>query len=212
MSKKIIIADDHELFSSGLKSLLGKNPDYWIDAHFKNGRELCDYFEQGGKTDVLILDLHMPVMDGVQFLNFIQRKRPEIKVLIVSMNQTASTVALCKTLGAKGFVSKDSNLHTLSHAVEAILEGEEFFMQPVESGKTVAKDGFLQRLVVEYNLSKREVDIIQLILNQYEGNEIAEKLNLSPLTVKTYRKNIFRKLGVRNLTGLVSLMREVSDF
>ncbi|WP_373523806.1 response regulator [Aquiflexum sp.] len=208
MSKRILIADDHELFSSGLESLLCKNPDYLVVSHFKNGKEVQTFFDDGGKSDLLVLDLNMPVMDGIQLLTYLQRNHLSIKVLIVSMHQTESSVNLCKTLGAKGFVSKDSHLKILLNGVEEILEGGEYFQDVFREEITESGSGFYERLMMEYNLTKREVDIIQLILNQYESNEIAEKLFLSPLTVKTHRKNIFRKLGVRNLTGLVALMKE----
>lgn len=212
MSKRILIADDHELFSSGLESLLCKNPDYLVVSHFKNGKEVQTFFDKEGKADLLVLDLNMPVMDGIQLLTYLQRNHPSVKVLIVSMHQTESSVNLCKKLGAKGFISKDSHLKILLNGVEKILEGGEFFQDVFQEVSTESGSGFYERLMMEYNLTKREVDIIQLILNQYESNEIAEKLFLSPLTVKTHRKNIFRKLGVRNLTGLVALMKEQPRF
>lgn len=212
MSKRILIADDHELFSSGLESLLCKNPDYMVLSHFKNGKEVQTFFDKEGKADLLVLDLNMPVMDGIQLLTYLQRNYPLVKVLIVSMHQTESSVNLCKKLGAKGFISKDSHLKILLTGVEEILEGGEYFQDVFQEVPTESGSGFYERLMIEYNLTNREVDIIQLILNQYESNEIAEKLFLSPLTVKTHRKNIFRKLGVRNLTGLVALMKEQPRF
>jgi DNA-binding NarL/FixJ family response regulator len=212
MSKRILIADDHELFSSGLENLLCKNPDYLVVSHFKNGKEVQTFFDKEGKADLLVLDLNMPVMDGIQLLTYLQRNYPLVKVLIVSMHQTESSVNLCKKLGAKGFISKDSHLKNLLNGVEEILEGGEYFQDVFQEVSTESGSGFYERLMMEYNLTNREVDIIQLILNRYESNEIAEKLFLSPLTVKTHRKNIFRKLGVRNLTGLVALMKEQPRF
>lgn len=212
MSKRILIADDHELFSSGLESLLSKNPDYLVITHFKNGKEVQTFFDHEGHADLLVLDLNMPVMDGIQLLTYLQRNHPIVKVLIVSMHQTESSVHLCKRLGAKGFISKDSHLKILMNGVEEILDGGEYFQDSFQEVPTESGLGFYERLMMEYNLTKREVDIIQLILNQFESSEIAEKLFLSPLTVKTHRKNIFRKLGVRNLTGLVALMKEQPRF
>ncbi|WP_373493519.1 response regulator [Aquiflexum sp.] len=212
MSKRILIADDHELFSSGLESLLCKNPDYLVVSHFKNGKEVQTFFDKEGNADLLVLDLNMPVMDGIQLLTYLQRNHPLVKVLIVSMHQTESSVHLCKRLGAKGFITKDSHLNILLNGVERILEGGEYFQDVFREVNPEPGSGFYEKLMIEYNLTNREVDIIQLILNQYESNEIAEKLFLSPLTVKTHRKNIFRKLGVRNLTGLVALMKEQPRF
>ena len=154
----------------------------------------------------------MPVMDGVQLLTYLQRNFKKVNILIVSMHKTESSISLCKKLGAKGFISKDANLQLLLNAVEVIMDGGEYFQEVFQEVSDEPGSGFYERLMMEYNLTKREVDIIQLILNQYESNEIAEKLFLSPLTIKTHRKNIFRKLGVRNLTGLVALMNDQPKF
>jgi DNA-binding NarL/FixJ family response regulator len=212
MSKTILIADDHELFSSGLESLLCKNPNYLVTAHFKNGKEVQTFFDKGGQADLLVLDLNMPVMDGIQLLTYLQRKFNQLKILIVSMHKTESSITLCKKLGAKGYISKDAHLTLLLEAVEEILEEGEYFQEIIKNEELGANKGFYERMMSEYNLTNREMDIIQLILNQYESNEIAEKLFLSPLTVKTHRKIIFRKLGVRNLTGLVALIKEQPNF
>lgn len=212
MSKRILIADDHELFTSGLESLLCKNPDYLVTGHFKNGKEVQTFFDNGGYADLLVLDLNMPVMDGVQLLTYLQRNFKKVDILIVSMHKTESSISLCKKLGAKGFISKDANLQLLLDAVEVIMDGGEYFQEVLQEVSDEPGSGFYERLMMEYNLTKREVDIIQLILNQYESNEIAAKLFLSPLTIKTHRKNIFRKLGVRNLTGLVALMNDQPKF
>ena len=94
------------------------------------------------------------------------------------------------------------------NALNVIMEGGKFFQESSQEVFDSEGKGFYEKLNHHYKLSKREVDIIQLILNQYESSEIADKLNLSPLTVKTHRKNIFRKLGVRNLAGLVALVKD----
>ncbi|WP_373523808.1 response regulator [Aquiflexum sp.] len=209
MSKNIIIVDDHDLFASGLISILSKNPDYSLIGQFNNGKKLVDYLDSShSNPDLVTLDLNMPIMDGVQCLGYIQRHFPKLKVIVISMHQTIATINLCERLGAYGFVGKNSPLKVLLNAIEKVLDGEKFFDKEEAENQKKQPDGFYKNLIQEYNLSKREVDIIQLIINQFESNEIADKLNLSPLTVKTHRKNIFRKLGVRNLTGLVSIMRQ----
>lgn len=92
--------------------------------------------------------------------------------------------------------------------MHVILDGGKFFKESFEEVFDTDGKGFYEKLIFYYKLSKREVDIIQLIINQYESTEIADKLNLSPLTIKTQRKNIFRKLGVRNLAGSVALVKD----
>lgn len=208
MNTRIIIADDHELFATGLANLMKGYPEFQNRGYFKNGKEVVDFLDSGQKVDLIILDLNMPVMDGVQLLGHLQRYFPKIKKLVVSMHHTASSMELCKKLGADGLIGKDSSLNLFLDAIQRIMEGESFFQDLPFIEETETAKGFYDKLMVEYHLSKREIDIIQLIINQYESGEIAEKLNLSPLTVKTHRKNIFRKLGVRNLAGLVALVKD----
>jgi DNA-binding NarL/FixJ family response regulator len=208
MPKKILIVDDHGLFASGLESILAVNPDYMVNSRFRNGKDVLLFLGKGNSADLIILDLNMPVMDGIQCLNYFQRNYPKVRILVVSMHQTETSVCLCKKLGASGYVGKNTSLQVLKDAIEIVLKGGEYFEAFHESDENLEGDGFYSKLMKEYNLSNREIDIIQLIINQFESNEIADKLHLSPLTVKTHRKNIYRKLGVRNLTGLVALMRE----
>jgi DNA-binding NarL/FixJ family response regulator len=208
MSKRVIIADDHELFASGLDTLISTDQNLNVIAHCRNGKEVLVFLDSGNNADILILDLNMPVMDGIQLLGHLHRDHPNIKKLVISMHHTESSIALCKTLGADGFIGKDSSLNELLDAVHVILEGGKFFKESSQETFDAEGKGFYEKLIHHYKLSKREVDIIQLIINQYESAEIADKLNLSPLTVKTHRKNIFRKLGVRNLAGLVALVKD----
>lgn len=208
MSTKIAIADDHELFASGLENLIRASTGHAVVAKFKNGLEVLDFIDHEGDVDLLVLDLNMPKMDGAQLLGHLHRTHPKIKVLVVSMHHSQSTMDLVRRSGAKGYIGKDSSVTDLLAAIAGVLSGEEYFIQPpVEEAQMAFNDEFGSIFGV-YGLSKREVEIIRLIINQYEGSEIADMLNLSPLTVKTHRKNIFRKLGVRNLAGIVSLLQK----
>jgi DNA-binding NarL/FixJ family response regulator len=213
MRTKIIIADDHEVFASGLKQILNSNPNYQMGGCFNNGKQVLDYLDQGYSADLLILDLNMPVMDGVQVMGHLQRNYPSVKKLVLSLHNSASTVALCKNLGADGMIGKDAPLQMLLDSIQSIIKGERNFIDlPVSNNKENEGHGFYEKLAKQYHLSKREIEVIQLILNQFETNEIAEKLNLSLFTVRAHRRNIFEKLGVRNLAGLVTFLKESSDF
>lgn len=212
MRTKIIIADDHEMFASGLKQILNSNPNYHLGACFNNGRQVLEYLDQGYDADLLILDLNMPVMDGLQVMGHLQRNYPGLKKLVLSMHRTNSTIELCKNLGADGMVGKDAPLQVLLDSIQSIIAGNIFFNELPESKNSIEDDGFYKKLAKQYHLSKRETEVIQLIINQFETDEIAEKLNLSRFTVRTHRRNIFEKLGVRNLAGLVTFLKKSSDF
>jgi DNA-binding NarL/FixJ family response regulator len=208
MSTKIVIADDHELFADGLEKLIRANQDYQVVEKFKNGVEVMEYIDRGGQIDLMVLDLNMPKMDGTQLLGHLHRNHPKLKVLVVSMHHSPSTMEMVRKFGAKGYIGKDSSVSELLTAIEEVLKGNEYFNEPLEEPMPSVNQDHFGGIFGAYGLSKREVEIIRLIINQYEGGEIADILNLSPLTVKTHRKNIFRKLGVRNLAGIVSLVQK----
>lgn len=212
MRTKIIIADDHELFAKGLNQILTSNPSYQLNGWFSNGKQVIDYFANGYSADLLILDINMPVINGVQVMGHLQRNYPKVKKLVLSMHRTSSSVELCKNLGAHGIVGKDEPLQVLLDSIHSILNGEEYFKDLPSLKSEKEDDGFYKKLAKQFHLSKRETEIIQLILNQYESNEIAEKLNLSQFTVRTHRRNIFEKLRVRNLAGLVSFLKNFPDY
>lgn len=210
MKKSVLIVDDHELFAGGIKIIVDSQPEFSFLRHFKNGKELVDFLENGTTVDLLILDLQMPLMDGMQVLPYLRRNFPEIGVLVVSGNHTTANMELCKNLGALGFVGKDSSLVVFREALQAVAAGKFYFQDINKDQQKILreKNGMFDKLREVYQLSPREMEIIQMILYQMETKEIAEKLHLSPLTVKTYRKNIFTKLKVQNVAGLLALIND----
>jgi DNA-binding NarL/FixJ family response regulator len=210
MGVSILLADDHALIAFGIKKILETMPDYEMVGHMQNGREVVLYLEKENQVDVLVLDLNMPIMDGMQLLSYLRRKYPELKTMVLSGHHTKSAMEICRNLGANGFVGKDACFVTFQEAIQAIADGREYF-QPVTTEKNIQnghRDCLYQKLREEYSLSDRETEIIQMILNQIETKQIAENLNLSPLTIKTHRKNIFKKLKVHNVSGLLGLIKE----
>lgn len=210
MGVSILLADDHALIALGIRKILESMPDYELVGHVPNGREVVFYLEKENHVDVLVIDLNMPVMDGMQLLSYLNRNYPDLKKMVLSSHHTHSTMEICKGLGANGFVGKDACFLTFQEAIQVIADGGEYF-QTVTTDKNIQnghRNCLYQKLRVEYSLSDRETEIIQLILNQIETKQIAASLHLSPLTVKTHRKNIFKKLKVHNVSGLLGLIKE----
>jgi DNA-binding NarL/FixJ family response regulator len=208
MEKKIVIANDHELFAAGLEKLIRSNSEYLVVERFKNGKEVMEFFQESSRVDLLVLELNILKMDGIQLLGHLHRRHPYVKVLVVSMDHSHSTSELVRKFGAKGFIGNRSTVSELLTAIFEVLKGNEYFIEHELEFKSIKNPYQFGGFFNQFGLSKREEDIIHLIINQYEGREIANVLNLSPLTVKTHRKNIFRKLGVRNLAGLVALVKD----
>jgi DNA-binding NarL/FixJ family response regulator len=210
MGVSILLADDHLLFAIGIRKMLEKIPDYTLIGHVPNGREVILFLEQHSQVDVLVLDLNMPLMDGMQLLSFLKEKHAGMKKMVLSGHHTTTTMEICKNLGANGFVGKDVCFETLHEAIDTVAAGGEYF-QGLDIDRNIQnghRNCLFQKLRSEYALSERETEIVQLILNQCETKEIAAKLNLSPLTVKTHRKNIFKKLKIRNVSGLLALIKD----
>jgi len=208
MSFRICIVDDHEIFSNGLRMILENRLPSKVVKSFSKGEQALDYLAFEGGLDLIILDLNMPGMDGFTFLQEMQRIRPQQKVLVVSMHHTISHIEKCKDLGASGFVKKDESLEKLLRVVTLLLEGKHFFDEPSENkhATDVSKE-----LKSQYKLSPTEIKIIGHLLDQKENKEIADEMNLSYLTIKTHRKNIYRKLGVHNIAGVVAIWKVVTE-
>lgn len=205
---QIIIVDDHEIFAYGLKHILESNLGLHSCLHFPNANAALEYLKNGGGADLVILDLYMPEMNGFEFLEQAMEMAPKLKVLVVSMQYSFSNISLCQKLGAVGFVRKDSSLKDMIDAVKSTLAGLEYF--PVEQGGLPEEliGNAVERICKLYKLSRSEIKIVDLLLEQKNYKEIAEELHLSPLTVRTHKKNIYRKFGVRNLAGIVGLLKE----
>lgn len=201
--------DDQEIFSLGLDFIIKKRTSHHIVARFKNGKDALDYLFKGHAVDLVILDLNMPVIDGWQLLSHLSRNFYGIKKLVVSMQKKNSTIRYCETLGADGFICKDAVLSELERALREVLKGNKYFCYSSKSPNGSQNDNLIDLLQKRIHLTPREVQVLQLILNQYLTNEIAQELNTSPFTIKTHRRNIFKKLGIRNLAGLISFLQEM---
>jgi DNA-binding NarL/FixJ family response regulator len=200
---KIAIVDDHELFLNGISYILEKNLGRNNFLKFSEAREVLKYLRNGKGIDFLIADIEMPDLDGIKLLAIIKRDFPETKVLILSANDDLDTVQLCKNLGADGYVTKDCYRSQLLEALTEIFEGKTYFFQSNKDEVLDSRRNIYQYLEIQYGLTHREIEVLQLILNECVTSEIAEKLGCSAFTIKTHRRNLFKKLGIRNLTGLV---------
>ncbi|PST85006.1 DNA-binding response regulator [Pedobacter yulinensis] len=195
----LIVADDHQMIIEGLLSVFAKESSMHIIGSVNNGKELLVLLDRV-RPDVVLLDLNMPEMDGLTVLRTIRDAHPPVKTLIFSNYQNPELIAEVKALGANGYLIKNSPPSTLKAALMTVAQGQTFFedeqREPDDASQVFFVDEFLKR----YNLTKREVQIISMICSNMRSKEIADKLFLSELTVRTHRKNIVRKLGLQDST------------
>jgi len=199
-SVNIAIVDDHELFSIGMKALIAEFfPKDKIHI-MHDGQDFIKYIEHGHKVDLLLVDLQMPIVDGKSVIRYLKQINSPIKIIVISMHNDSYVVDECKMLGADGFIKKDSSLVVLEEGITRVLEGCKYF-PTLKSDALPIKPG--SDLTKEYGLTKREIEIIKMIKNNYSSHQIADILHISYQTVKTHRKNINHKLDINNVVALI---------
>jgi len=204
---KIILADDHQFLLEGIMSVLKDVPSVEVVAAAQNGLELMEEVDKQ-KPSLVILDLNMPGYDGMQCLQKIKSNYPGIKVLILTNYNQPELVKEIKKMQAEGYMIKNSSGAELKKAIEIILSGETYFPSDNELKALPDDSFFFDDFLKKFHLTRREVNIIHLICREMSTKEIAAELFLSELTVNTHRRNIFRKLDVRNVAGLINFAKQ----
>ncbi len=201
---KIIIADDHQLFIDGIKSLVKSMKNMEIIAEVANGKLLLEALENN-KCDIILMDINMPEMDGVEATKQVKIKYPSIKILMLTMFSNREYIEKLLRAGADGYLLKNTGKAELQEAIETIINGESYVSKEVTErimeGLQKKKNAEKNTYIVE--LTEREIEVLKLIVQEFTTAEIAEKLFISTHTVETHRKNLISKLNVRNIAGLV---------
>ena len=204
---KIVLADDHQLFIEGVKTVLEEITDVQVIGSVNNGLDLLE-FVKSKQVDLILLDLNMPKVDGLKCLQEIKRTTPATKVLVLTNYSQPELMEEVKNLKADGFMVKNSTASELRDAVKQIIGGQSFFSLLQKPGVLDENSYFFDDFLKKFKLTRREVDIIRLVCQEYSSKQIAAHLNLSEFTVNTHRKNIQRKLNLKNVAGLVSFAKE----
>jgi DNA-binding NarL/FixJ family response regulator len=202
----IIIADDHTLFIEGLKLLLQQEPGISILDEAHTGKELLRLLDRQ-HPEVILLDLNMPELNGLEALSFI-KKKSSAKIIVLSTYNEGHLVERARMLGAHGYLLKNAAKELLLMTIRQVYDGQECF--PMLHSKTTdpfeEQDGFLK----QFHLTKREKEILLLIKESRTNQQMSEQLCLSVYTIETHRKNIMQKLGVNSVAALFKFMNENS--
>lgn len=202
---KIAIVDDHALFRQGLESMLRDIPNTEIAFHANNGAELLDLVSKH-QIDLILLDLEMPVMDGLTALPLLRKQAPNVKVLIISMHQDDQFISHLMELGANGYLLKDAEFEELETALESVQSSGFYFNDHVSKAmlsRLVQKNQVVPSFQGQQPLTEREKEVLELICREHTTAEIADRIHLSPRTVEGYRNRLLDKTGARNTAGLV---------
>ncbi|PWL28367.1 response regulator transcription factor [uncultured Roseivirga sp.] len=198
---RIFIVDDHQVVIDGISSILSEVEEIKIIGSALNGLEALRKLEIES-PDVLLLDINMPEMDGIQLVRALKEKGRTLNTLVLTMHNNPQFTKELIAEGVQGCVLKNAGKKDLILAITEVNNGGTFYSEAVTDSLKESLDK-TQEAIDEVQLTKREVEIVKLIALENTTNEIAEKLSISAYTVDTHRKNIINKLGVKNLAGLV---------
>lgn len=200
---KVLIADDHQMFIDGLRSLLEDSEDIVVVGDARNGFEVLEQCARQA-VDIVIMDINMPEMDGIQATREVLKKYPTVKILGLSMYNDREYISDILKVGALGYILKNTGKETLLNAIRSLHAGTNYL------GEEVAKtllNGFMKNPQVSQmmeKLSGREKEVLECIATGRTTHEIAEQLFISKNTVETHRKNLLYKLKARNTAELVN--------
>lgn len=197
---KVLLADDHQLVIDGLRALLGQQTDIEIVGEAKNGQEVLDFLKTQA-IDLVLLDINMPVLNGVNTTNQISLLYPNVKVLILTMYKNKAIIKGVLRSGASGYILKNTGNSELNEAIRTVAAGGTFFSAEIAAllNEKPERAAATENAV----LSERELDIVRELANGLTTKEISERLFLSFYTVETHRKNINSKLGFTNAAEVI---------
>lgn len=202
---RVLLGDDHTVLRQGLKRILEDRRDWRVVAEAGNGREAVSKAIEL-TPDIAVLDVGMPLLNGIEATRQIVRRAPSVRVLILSMHSDQAYVTQAVQAGARGYLLKESAGSELIAAIAAIAGGKSYFSPPVAQ---VVFDDYVRSLTARgitdrYDaLSEREREVLQLVAEGRSSKEIAELLSISPATVETHRTHVLQKLGLRNTAEVV---------
>ncbi len=196
----IIIADDHEIVVEGLISLIKPEDGIRIVGEANNGEDVIPLLEKG-KVDIAVLDINMPIMDGIELTTYIKKNFPKVKVLVLTMHDDLRFIRRTIEVGVQGYILKNKGKEEFVTAIKTINSGEDYFGEKVTKALISShRSEFIEGEIV---LTKKEKEILKLIAKGYSTPEIAEQLCRANTTIDSHRRNLIEKTGVKNSKALI---------
>jgi DNA-binding NarL/FixJ family response regulator len=199
---RIILVDDHPLFGQSLYSLLVQMPDVQDITVFKRGQAVLDFLENN-EADVVLSDLQMPEMNGIELTTQIHQRFPEVRVLILTIDDEPHKIRQAISAGASGYLLKDTDREELEEAIRKLYQKLPYYSEKVLKIITSNSDNKGLNNSELAQISAREIEVLKLIAMEYSTNEIADKLFVSVNTIESHRKSLMKKLDVKNVVGLI---------
>ena len=206
MPVKILIADDHHIVADSLSLLLGSFESFEVVGMVNNGWQVLHFVEKQ-TVDIVLADLHMPLLNGNDMTARLREQHPFIRVIILTMSEEAVQIREALQAGVCGYVMKSAERAELIKAIQMVASGENYFSEKIvrklaeipnlnnDNGKTAIDD--------TVPLTKRELEVLRLIAEDLSNQAIADRLHLSVTTIETHRRNLLKKVGVSSAVGLM---------
>lgn len=196
----IMLVDDHKMIREGIKQLLEFDGDIKVVSEAENGQECLDYLADGNKADIILLDINMPVLDGISTLSQIRNGKYKVKVLMLTVHNEVEYLVKATDIGCEGYILKDAGSEELKEAVMAVSRGENYIQNKLVAelnNYLIHKNTDLDKIKT---LTKREMDVLKLVAMGEFNKDIANRLDISERTVKNHIFNIFKKIDVSDRT------------
>ncbi|OAA87311.1 Transcriptional regulatory protein DegU [Clostridium ljungdahlii] len=211
---RILIADDHDIIRHGLKRIISFESDMDIVCEAENGEKALEFLKYH-EPDVVVLDCHMPIMDGIQVLKSIKNKDNKIKVIMLTVEDDRKTLSTAISIGTDGYMLKDSAGTDIAEAIRRVYKGEKYIDKSLVS--TLFSDIKIKAKKASNildNLSKREIEVLSKISKGFSNKEIGKQLYISEKTVKNYATNLFKKINVddRVHAAIVAIENNIDEY
>ncbi|MBU1820676.1 MAG: response regulator transcription factor [Bacteroidetes bacterium] len=210
-SINVLLADDHTVILDSLAMMISTLDGIRVVGKATNGREALEKIATLD-VDIVLSDMHMPEMNGIELAWQLSEQYPEVRLILLTMEEEPDVVQAAELAGVWGYVLKRASVQELENAIRAVTGGEKYYME-ISDGEARPSDSTNLSDPPETKsnigqLSKREIQIIRMIVNDVPGPEIAKQLFISPTTVDTHRRNIFRKLNIHTAVALTRIALE----
>lgn len=201
---KVAITDDHQMILEGFESLLLDQKEIRVVGKYNSAQCTLDHIEKD-MPDVLLLDINLPEMNGIDLCKIVCKKLPQLKVIALTNFDETSFVKRILANGALGYLLKNTNTQELVEAIETVLTGAHYLQKDMQKKLLSRSIGQLQAKTLQIKLTRREKEVLHCIYEELTTQETAIKLFISPKTVETHRMNLMTKLGARNSAGIIKV-------
>lgn len=207
---QILVVDDHQVLIDGIKAMLSQADHIQIVAEVLTGQDALDILTTHSNIELVLLDINLPDINGFKVCQEVKKRMPDVKILTLTMHQDAGYISKMVKAGADGYLLKNTGKEELIKAIETVIAGKKYFSQQVTNRllEGLQNPGKSPNNFPITKLTRREKEILKLIVDEHTTEEMAEKLFISATTVISHRKSLLRKLNAKNTAGIVKAAYE----